>query len=304
MFLLLRTLTSGLRWATEGSRGEGGGGGGRVPAAARRSWTDPAVLIFPGRILRQVPVPYQRPGRTKDRQPRPATPAPDQHPPGYASIKIQTCCCQVSADQHGARYPNQAHGGRTGGYASQASDPEGQQSNKSHLSPQPSVCRGGFGAWGWGTAFQNGRRESRWSRPSQAVKRSCVHRWLWGRGRRVHPHQDILPSHPCLDPSQTPGPLLPVPGEQLQPQRLLGATQVLLRLGLMGTGHQSSGLVVGQGCLLSAGSDAGDPLEYNPNLLDDPQWPCGKHKRVLIFASYMVRRAPSSTAPQALGGGL
>uniref|UniRef100_A0A8C9A7S2 Cdk5 and Abl enzyme substrate 2 n=1 Tax=Prolemur simus TaxID=1328070 RepID=A0A8C9A7S2_PROSS len=36
------------------------------------------------------------------------------------------------------------------------------------------------------------------------------------------------------------------------------------------------------------GSDAGDPLEYNPDLLDDPQWPCGKHKRVLIFASYMT----------------
>lgn len=36
------------------------------------------------------------------------------------------------------------------------------------------------------------------------------------------------------------------------------------------------------------GADAGDALEYNPNLLDDPQWPCGKHKRVLIFASYMT----------------
>uniref|UniRef100_A0A8D1I5A3 Cdk5 and Abl enzyme substrate 2 n=2 Tax=Sus scrofa TaxID=9823 RepID=A0A8D1I5A3_PIG len=36
------------------------------------------------------------------------------------------------------------------------------------------------------------------------------------------------------------------------------------------------------------GADMGDPLEYNPNLLDDPQWPCGKHKRVLIFASYMT----------------
>ncbi|XP_011231284.2 CDK5 and ABL1 enzyme substrate 2, partial [Ailuropoda melanoleuca] len=36
------------------------------------------------------------------------------------------------------------------------------------------------------------------------------------------------------------------------------------------------------------GSDAGDALEYNPNLLDDPRWPCGKHKRVLIFASYMT----------------
>lgn len=30
-------------------------------------------------------------------------------------------------------------------------------------------------------------------------------------------------------------------------------------------------------------------MEYDPNLLSDPQWPCGKHKRVLVFASYMVR---------------
>lgn len=29
--------------------------------------------------------------------------------------------------------------------------------------------------------------------------------------------------------------------------------------------------------------------EYDPNLLSDPQWPCGRHKRVLIFASYVVR---------------
>ncbi|XP_049555646.1 CDK5 and ABL1 enzyme substrate 2 isoform X3 [Orcinus orca] len=44
----------------------------------------------------------------------------------------------------------------------------------------------------------------------------------------------------------------------------------------------------GKGCPLLAGADAGDALEYNPDLLDDPQWPCGKHKRVLIFASYMT----------------
>ncbi|XP_075702364.1 CDK5 and ABL1 enzyme substrate 2 isoform X2 [Rhinoderma darwinii] len=31
-----------------------------------------------------------------------------------------------------------------------------------------------------------------------------------------------------------------------------------------------------------------DNIEYNPDILDDPQWPCGKHKRVLIFASYMT----------------
>ncbi|KAJ8265263.1 hypothetical protein COCON_G00143620 [Conger conger] len=28
--------------------------------------------------------------------------------------------------------------------------------------------------------------------------------------------------------------------------------------------------------------------DYDPNLLSDPQWPCGKHKRVLIFSSYMT----------------
>ncbi|XP_061864766.1 CDK5 and ABL1 enzyme substrate 2 isoform X2 [Colius striatus] len=36
------------------------------------------------------------------------------------------------------------------------------------------------------------------------------------------------------------------------------------------------------------GSETGEAAEYDPNLLDDPQWPCGKHKRVLIFASYMT----------------
>uniref|UniRef100_A0A8C5AVL9 Cdk5 and Abl enzyme substrate 1 n=1 Tax=Gadus morhua TaxID=8049 RepID=A0A8C5AVL9_GADMO len=39
---------------------------------------------------------------------------------------------------------------------------------------------------------------------------------------------------------------------------------------------------------LDTGNDVGDLREYDPNLLDDPQWPCGKHKRVLIFPSYMT----------------
>lgn len=43
------------------------------------------------------------------------------------------------------------------------------------------------------------------------------------------------------------------------------------------------------------GNDLGDFREYDPNLLDDPQWPCGKHKRVLIFPSYMVRKSLSRT---------
>ncbi|KAM4033309.1 LOW QUALITY PROTEIN: CDK5 and ABL1 enzyme substrate 2 [Anomaloglossus baeobatrachus] len=42
---------------------------------------------------------------------------------------------------------------------------------------------------------------------------------------------------------------------------------------------------------VSSGGDLGidlENIEYNPDILDDPQWPCGKHKRVLIFASYMT----------------
>ncbi|XP_077566821.1 CDK5 and ABL1 enzyme substrate 2 isoform X2 [Stigmatopora nigra] len=31
-----------------------------------------------------------------------------------------------------------------------------------------------------------------------------------------------------------------------------------------------------------------DVSEYDPNLLSDPRWPCGRHKRVLIFASYVT----------------
>ncbi|KAG8442182.1 hypothetical protein GDO86_011109 [Hymenochirus boettgeri] len=39
---------------------------------------------------------------------------------------------------------------------------------------------------------------------------------------------------------------------------------------------------------IDTGSDIGEFIDYDPNLLDDPQWPCGKHKRVLIFPSYMT----------------
>nr|XP_040049894.1 CDK5 and ABL1 enzyme substrate 2-like isoform X1 [Gasterosteus aculeatus aculeatus] len=40
----------------------------------------------------------------------------------------------------------------------------------------------------------------------------------------------------------------------------------------------------------SAAQDASmdEVVEYDPNLLSDPQWPCGRHKRVLIFASYLT----------------
>ncbi|XP_054465086.1 CDK5 and ABL1 enzyme substrate 2 [Anoplopoma fimbria] len=40
----------------------------------------------------------------------------------------------------------------------------------------------------------------------------------------------------------------------------------------------------------TVGLDLGleEVTDYDPSLLSDPQWPCGKHKRVLIFASYMT----------------
>ncbi|XP_023604620.1 CDK5 and ABL1 enzyme substrate 1-like, partial [Myotis lucifugus] len=48
---------------------------------------------------------------------------------------------------------------------------------------------------------------------------------------------------------------------------------------------------------LDTGSDLGDFVDYDPNLLDDPQWPCGKHKRVLIFPSYMVSIVEAAGRP-------
>ncbi|XP_026776458.3 CDK5 and ABL1 enzyme substrate 2 isoform X2 [Pangasianodon hypophthalmus] len=46
--------------------------------------------------------------------------------------------------------------------------------------------------------------------------------------------------------------------------------------------HQRFCSAVGQ----EAGAD--ELTDYDPNLLSDPQWPCGKHKRVLIFGSYVT----------------
>ncbi|XP_064876879.1 CDK5 and ABL1 enzyme substrate 2-like isoform X3 [Oncorhynchus nerka] len=35
-------------------------------------------------------------------------------------------------------------------------------------------------------------------------------------------------------------------------------------------------------------TDIEDLADYDPYLLSDPQWPCGRHKRVLIFSSYVT----------------
>ncbi|XP_053740211.1 CDK5 and ABL1 enzyme substrate 1 isoform X3 [Synchiropus splendidus] len=59
------------------------------------------------------------------------------------------------------------------------------------------------------------------------------------------------------------------------------------------TGELAAGALAGPApladlpCCLAAGNEL-EFREYDPNLLDDPQWPCGKHKRVLIFPSYMT----------------
>ncbi|XP_074536935.1 CDK5 and ABL1 enzyme substrate 2-like isoform X2 [Halichoeres trimaculatus] len=39
---------------------------------------------------------------------------------------------------------------------------------------------------------------------------------------------------------------------------------------------------------LAQDMSAEETVEYDPNLLSDPQWPCGRHKRVLIFPSYVT----------------
>lgn len=48
-------------------------------------------------------------------------------------------------------------------------------------------------------------------------------------------------------------------------------------------------------CVCVLISDVEEVVEYDPNLLSDPQWPCGRHKRVLIFASYVVSEAAALT---------
>ncbi|XP_056095709.1 CDK5 and ABL1 enzyme substrate 2 isoform X3 [Rhinichthys klamathensis goyatoka] len=52
------------------------------------------------------------------------------------------------------------------------------------------------------------------------------------------------------------------------------------------TGFLSSSEVINSPTATMTGVD--ELSDYDPNLLSDPQWPCGKHKRVLIFASYVT----------------
>lgn len=129
----------------------------------------------------------------------------------------------------------------------------------------------------------------------QVAASSTPNRWPWawpepGSGEELHPQMTpgrappLRTSFSCSKPwalreSENHG-LEPLPRSALSRHGTglpdLGARWVLLK---------TPG---GSGAASLTGGDVGDTLEYNPNLLDDPQWPCGKHKRVLIFASYMV----------------
>lgn len=170
------------------------------------SRTDPDALAFAGRILCQVPVPYQRPGRTQDRRPRPATPAPAQRPPGSAGVKIQTCCPQVSASQHRTRYPN-----RHKGVWPRQPCLGPQVAAMSHIrahSPQSRQLGLGCGV----RVRPLGREETPSRRPSQAVARSCAQAAPgWGWGRASVPVRTCFPSM-AWSPSWTPGASLP-PGQ-------------------------------------------------------------------------------------------
>ncbi|MEQ2180448.1 hypothetical protein GOODEAATRI_001322 [Goodea atripinnis] len=81
------------------------------------------------------------------------------------------------------------------------------------------------------------------------------------------------------------------PTNALVRQKPSSASNLTLQIPMSRSTHSIPGRSYPPSRLSSTvGLDLGveDVTEYDPNLLSDPQWPCGKHKRVLIFASYMV----------------
>ncbi|XP_028309461.1 CDK5 and ABL1 enzyme substrate 2-like [Gouania willdenowi] len=90
-------------------------------------------------------------------------------------------------------------------------------------------------------------------------------------GRSVSYAQFLYPTNALVKPSSTNDLTLQIP-----PSRSTHSVQ--------GRGFPPSRLNSTVG--LDMGLD--EVTDYDPDLLNDPQWPCGKHKRVLIFASYMT----------------
>ncbi|XP_057685438.1 CDK5 and ABL1 enzyme substrate 2 [Corythoichthys intestinalis] len=81
------------------------------------------------------------------------------------------------------------------------------------------------------------------------------------------------------------------PTHALVRQKPSSASDLTLQIPVSRSAHSMPGRSFPPSRLNSAvGLDLGlgDVTDYDPNILSDPQWPCGKHKRVLIFASYMT----------------
>ncbi|XP_013889444.1 CDK5 and ABL1 enzyme substrate 2 [Austrofundulus limnaeus] len=81
------------------------------------------------------------------------------------------------------------------------------------------------------------------------------------------------------------------PTNALVRQKPCSTSELTLQIPMSRSTHSMLGRTYHSSQLNSTvGLDLGvdDVMDYDPNLLSDPQWPCGKHKRVLIFASYMT----------------
>ncbi|XP_049609732.1 CDK5 and ABL1 enzyme substrate 2 [Syngnathus scovelli] len=81
------------------------------------------------------------------------------------------------------------------------------------------------------------------------------------------------------------------PTNALASQKPSSTSDLTLQIPVSRSSHSMPGRRLPPSRLNSAvGLDLGleDMTDYDPNILNDPQWPCGKHKRVLIFASYMT----------------
>ncbi|KAF0035638.1 hypothetical protein F2P81_010950 [Scophthalmus maximus] len=101
------------------------------------------------------------------------------------------------------------------------------------------------------------------------------------------------PGHqPCYRVRSTPAALSPLPaGSDLEPRHRLRnvsgspGPKVPKKVHFIKSMRQYDT----RGCShVSCAADGEELVEYDPDMLSDPQWPCGRHKRVLIFASYVT----------------
>lgn len=172
------------------------------------------TLALAGRLLRQVPVPHQRPGCTQDRRPWPAAPAPAQRLPGSAGVKTQTCRHQVSASRHRTRCPTEP-GACQPGWEPRLAAEQWVSFEPIVLSPD----RAGLAVWGRGTV-PGEKGLTAGQTPRQAVGRSHAHARL-GMVAAVRPHQ--LCVHPRPGAPANPGSITPSLSDALSSHCSLGA---------------------------------------------------------------------------------